>query len=184
MGNKHLSPKRKEPTEPSAWKKSLLSVKGIILFLIGVPGIYVGILSALPRISVSPQSSLNPSDAFATPFGISNDGYLDLYDVKFACVLIEVDLVSGSKIVTPGPYGDKLGGFTTNSMAADVIEPTRKATITCPSPVPLAITKGDIIVSVSYRPEWLPFRRQKHIRFVTARAADGNLNWFEQPMPK
>jgi hypothetical protein len=179
-----MASKHKKPTEPPAWRKHLLSVKGIILFLIGVPGLYIGILSALPRISVSPQSSLNPSDAFATRFVISNDGYLDLYEIKFACVLIEVDLVNGSKILTPGPYGDKLGGFTTNSMAADVIEPTRKATIACPYPIPVAITKGDIIVSVSYRPEWLPFRRQTHVRFVTEKAADGNLNWFEQPMPK
>jgi hypothetical protein len=68
-------------------------------------------------------------------------------------------------------------------MSADLTEPTGKQTITCPSMIPAAATGGKIIVSISYRPEWWPFRKQKHKHFVTAKDKDGKFVWFEQPMP-
>lgn len=158
----------------------------VVAFLIGVPGICSSVLSLLPRLGVVPQSSLDPADPFATPFAISNDGQLDLHDVRFSCVYIEINAVNRPVIQTPGPYGNKLGGFTTNTMVAELLETARKKTVTCPFPIPLPgpITKADIIVAVSYRESFLPFHQQTAVHFVTAASSDGKLSWFEQPMPK
>ena len=43
-----------------------------LLFLIGVPGVLVGILSLLPRMSVSVQDVLDKNDPFSAPFLITD----------------------------------------------------------------------------------------------------------------
>jgi hypothetical protein len=152
--------------------------------LITVFSLYTSAPALITRLSINPSSSLDPADALSTPFAVSNDGNYDLHEVKYACVYIDLTLRSGSKISTPGPYGDWLGGFTTNLMATDILEPTVKRNIQCPTGGFGPITQGNIIVIVSYRPSWWPFRYQKHKHFVTARAADGSLVWLEEPMPR
>jgi hypothetical protein len=79
------------------------------------------------------------------------------------------------------------GGLTTPSMVADLIQPTGKQAFNCPMPFVEKghVTYGDMIIAVSYRPEWWPFRKQTLKRFATALDADRKpIRWYEQPMPK
>ncbi len=94
----------------------------VVLFLLGIPGIYIGTLNLLPKIAISALSSLNPSDPFATPFEISNVGYIDLYDVRFWCSYKDVEAANGSRILTPGVDEETTGGFTTDSLAAERLD--------------------------------------------------------------
>jgi len=66
-------------------------------FLITAFGVYTGAISLLTRISVDLQSSLDPSNALATPFVVTNEGNLDLHKVEYACVFIHVKFASGSE---------------------------------------------------------------------------------------
>jgi hypothetical protein len=157
----------------------------ILVFAVGIPGLYVGILSTLPRLAIHPQSSLNLSNPFATPFAISNEGYLEIHDIKASCVYLDIAGSDGSRIESIGPLSKERGGFFSNSMNTDVLEPTVPLTITCPFPFAFLgpITHANIIITVTYRPDFLPFTFQKHKHFVSATSSDGHLQWNEQPMP-
>ncbi len=173
--------KEREKKKPSygRWLK-------VALFLLGIPGLYIGALNLLPKIAVSPLSSLNPSDPFGTPFEISNIGYTNLNDVKFLCSYKDVEESYGSKILTPGTDEETTGGFTTNSLAAERLDRGRKATIMCPFPFkfPGPIIKADILLVVSFRPEWLGWKKYHVRRFTLAKDAAGQFHWFEQPPQK
>jgi hypothetical protein len=170
--------KKKKPNYGRWWK--------VVLFFLGVPGIYIGTLNLLPKIAVSPLSSLNPSDPFATPFEISNVGYLNLYDVKFLCSYKDVESANGSKILTPGADEETTGGFTTDSLAAERLDRGRKATITCPFlfRFPAPISTADIRIVISFRPEWSVWKKHHVRRFTLAKDAAGQSRWFEQPLRK
>ena len=155
----------------------------VVLFFLGIPGIYIGALNLVPKFSISPLSSLNPSDPFATPFEISNNGYIDLYDVRFLCSYKDVESIYGSKILTPGADEETTGGFTSDSLAVEHLDRGRKATITCPFPfvLPGPISKADIRIVISFRPEWLLWKKHHVNRFTMAKDAAGQFRWFEQP---
>src|SRR5680860_12853 len=57
-----------------------------IVVLAGVLiGLFGGVVQLYTRISISPQAPLSPSNIFTTPFIISNDGLLPIYDVGITC---------------------------------------------------------------------------------------------------
>jgi hypothetical protein len=53
----------------------------LVVALIGAGGV----VALIPRVSMSPGSTLDPLDPFATPFGLKNDGYQTLSKITFAC---------------------------------------------------------------------------------------------------
>jgi hypothetical protein len=85
-----------------------------VWFLLGIPSIYVGLLSLLPRISVSVQAPLTAADPFSSPFVVSNDGYLTLYNVKCSCSPRQVTYKKPNRrgrldITTEGPEESETG---------------------------------------------------------------------------
>jgi hypothetical protein len=155
--------------------------------LITLFGIYAGWIAVKTRISMSSDSPVNPSDIMSAPFIVSNDGALNLHDVSYGCVNRKILSNTGMTIEAHGPYTRWMGGFTTPSMVADLIPPTGKQAFTCPMPFIESghVTYGDIIIAISYRPDWWPFKRQIHKRFTTALDAERKpTRWYEQPMPK
>jgi hypothetical protein len=155
--------------------------------LITLFGIYTGWIAIKTRISMSSDSPVNPSDIMSAPFVVSNDGALDLHDVSYGCVNRKVLSDMGTTVIAQGPYPKWMGGFTTKSMVANLIPPTGKQAFTCPMPlIPSGhVTYGDVIIAVSYRPDWWPFKRQIQKRFATALDSQRKpIRWYEQPMPK
>lgn len=53
-------------------------------------GIVVGIYTFVPKISVVPTPSLNPSNPFAAPFILTNESMLPIYSVDYSSDIIEV----------------------------------------------------------------------------------------------
>jgi hypothetical protein len=160
------------------------SITGGLATLFGVYASFVGLQT---RISMSSDSPINPSDIMSAPFIVSNDGALDVHDVSYGCVNRKILSNTGMTIITNGPFTRWMGGLTTPSMVAELIQPTGKQAFTCPMPFVERghVTYGDMIIAVSYRPDWWPFRRQIHKRFATALDADRKpIRWYEQPMPK
>ena len=169
-------------------KKILRTFVAVIGAIGTLLGIGTSLLALASRISMSSDSPINPSDIMSTPFVVSNDGPLDIHDVGYGCVDRKILSDTGLTIAAPGPYTKWLGGFSTPQMVADVIPPTGKQAFTCPMSALIPsghVTYGDIIIAVSYRPAWWPYKWQKLHRFATALDANRKpVRWYEQPMPK
>src|SRR5437868_1528352 len=73
------------PKGTMRWIVALPVLWKIVIFGLGLPGLYIGILNALPRVSVTPQENIHPNEPLLAPFIISNDGWLDLHSVSFLC---------------------------------------------------------------------------------------------------
>jgi hypothetical protein len=181
-----------EPNAPierkrSDWVKIAERVASLIGIYATLFGVYASFVGLETRISMSADAPINSSDIMSAPFIVSNDGQLNVHDVTYGCIDRRILSDTGSTIIANGPYKKVwMGGFTTPSMVADIISPTDKQAFTCPMPLIPAghVTYGDMIIAVSYRPDWWPFRKQIHKRFATALDAERKpVRWYEQPMP-
>ncbi len=140
-----------------------------------------GVASLLPRVSLSSEESLDVSDPFSTPFVVSNEGLLDLNDVKIFCGVERVVALDGHvEVQGPGNYG---AGFPVASFAAERIEPGQKQSFVCKFHLPkrFPVNYADIAVAVSFRPEWGIWRKEKLYGFHTVRSLDGTLHWLQHP---
>ena len=91
---KPKTPHMTKPQTKRKWRDSLLLIKKWSLWtwaLIVSTGVIVGLLTGplvlIPRVTVTPSSTLDPSDPFSAPFIISNDSTFAIYDVKFPVTL-------------------------------------------------------------------------------------------------
>jgi hypothetical protein len=172
-----------------ARRKKVLGWGGsIVSGLLALFGFYASVVGLQPRISMTSDAPINQSDIMSAPFIVSNDGPLDVHDVTYGCIDRKILSDTGATIIANGPYKTVwMGGLTTPTMVADLIQPTGKQAFTCPMPFIEKghVTYGDMIIAVSYRPAFWPFRKQIHKRFATALDADRKpVRWYEQPMPK
>jgi hypothetical protein len=72
------------------WFDNLAPAWKVIIFVLGLPGLYIGIISMLPRLGVLPQAELDPADPFSVPIQVSNDGYLTIHITDVRCSLDHV----------------------------------------------------------------------------------------------
>lgn len=152
-----------------------LTILKWLFFCLGVPGLYVGILSVLPRVLVTPQESLEIHEPLATPFIVSNDGYLDVHSVTFDC---NVDILEGfngnviqnSAMVAPASI----------SLLGDISAGGR-ATAFCGEPIGGQSSEGfrraHITVSVTFRPDFLPWTKIKTFRFLGLMEENKAVRW-------
>jgi hypothetical protein len=155
----------------------------IAFFLIGIPGIYISVLSLLPRVSVSQPSPVDASDPFATRFVISNDGWVALHKITFSCGVVYINAANDSGVIGRPDYSVR---FTAPDLVADELLPARKATIPCVQPVHFKapVVNADVAMVVEFRPDFLWWRREEKFRLLGTRQADGFFRWEEQPMRK
>jgi hypothetical protein len=147
-----------------------------------VVGVAVTVLSlgtfGWPRLSASSLTSLDPKNPFATPFTISNDGWLPLYDVTYSCTVEEM-IYRGRRLMWDAE--------ASRNEIFPALRMNQKATCQCSFFMrpPAAETNITATLDVSYRPFPAPaswgWRARKRFRFKTAAGADGNLYWLPQP---
>ena len=140
-----------------------------------------------PNLTISALSPLNPSDPFSTPFVISNDSLLPIYDVTIKCRLIDVKYVDQSLQVSSNTSW-------AISDAAKKIDRNESITALCHlrgfisvkisrlNDTEMMISHADIAVIMSFRQNYTFWLTEKPFRFVTAKSADGQLRWIRQPM--
>ena len=137
----------------------------------------VSFLSLTPNISVSTSQSLDPKDPLATPFVITNNGPLPVHDVEI--------LFGINKMTTPPPMNQTILNLSLGYAKPPI--PTLKAretmTFWCPPVFKFKdpINYGDISVLVSYRPDFLFWRKTVPYRFVTLRSKEGTIFWYGKP---
>jgi hypothetical protein len=138
-------------------------------------GVILGVLSVLhsygARISVFPYSTLVPNDPFATPFIISNDGLLPVYNVQVTENLIYVEDAHGMRAtnVQMGGIGN-LGSLSSG----------RKTAISHYRYLPFAtpFKSASIAEIVSYR-AFLSFKRSDvTYKFIMVRNVSGECLWI------
>lgn len=145
--------------------------KGIVS--VGVLVTLTGLLSLLPKVSVSAARLLDPQAPFSAPFVISNDGYLPVHDITFRCVVRYVEHADRGRVIV-SPHG------ITSGQVIAVIDPTEKSTVACPFPFfsQSPIIGADIEFVLKYRPDWLFWHREKRFRFGLAKDKDNQFHWF------
>jgi hypothetical protein len=158
---------------PRTWRIIGAVLSGTCVLL----GLLTGVLTLLPRLSVSNLEALNPADPFTTPFVVSNDGYLGVNNVRFSCLLYSL-LNEKQHIVMRG-------GAESINYASPVrrLPAGERATIPCYPFMKTARTPSriDIAVNVTYRPDYVPWSKADHYRFVATDGSDGKLHWLPQP---
>lgn len=176
----------KKQRQKETRKKARISLTGIVLGLATLIGVPAAVLNLLPRISVTtPSSPVDPNNVLSVSFDISNTGYVPLSDV-------EVRLAAGD-IIGPQPGGALRGILKKNGAPAFnlIIELVSgkhhylgiddKLTINPESQIGGQVEGADIAVIVSYKPWFLPIRRQKLFRFLTTKDRMGNTYWRSWP---
>jgi len=156
----------------------------------------VGTIYALtPKISVQPYGSLNPADPFSTPFIITNDSTLPIHNVssKYEANNIEGVEMEGEKSECSTCPDISIGGFSSGDTQPIVqMEPGEKTplfvggmTLAKPSGEikdTSAATNAEIIITVKYRPDWIPWQQERRWKFITAMNVEGQLVWVPVPI--
>ena len=105
--------------------------------LLTVVGVLLAIPPFLPWISVSTETTLDPTDPFATPFIVYNEGYLPIYNVRVVC--------HTNRLVTDprhtGDQWDVTGFRSVRSPMLDKIDARGRVTSECWPPINFTDTK-------------------------------------------
>jgi hypothetical protein len=151
------------------WLTRISTFWKVILFLVGIPGVYIGVLSVFPRVSVSPSEELKKYDPLSSPFVITNDGYLSIYSVNMNCSVNHLLLSSGARIVNVSA----LDNLTDDEIGPDG-RSTRFCKITTPDP---KMKEVIVTLTVVFRPEFLPWRTSRAFHFRGYPSDDGVMHW-------
>jgi hypothetical protein len=151
-----------------------------ISLILTIIGVALGLLSLVtwvelfPRLSATPTAPFEVGNQFAS-FQVSNEGYLRITDLRFACFLWSAKI-----------RAIEFKGVFSNIGEVPQLGVGDAATIDCKAIVnepPQVITELDMAIVASYRPWPWPFsilRRRKVFRF-TAKPGNGQMNWYKQP---
>jgi hypothetical protein len=154
------------------WVARIPKVWQAVIFILGVPGIYVGILSILPRVSVSPGELLRSSQPLSVPLVVSNDGVLDIHDAKLFCAIDRI--VDEKHLSLEAAIADNSDTFELGDIGSD-----GRATTFCVNAIGFGapILEAHIIVLLSFRPDFLPWRTDRHFHFRGTSGENKSFHW-------
>lgn len=157
--------------------KRVWQIFGGIALVVGFVAIFY------PRISVSPSSSLDPQSPLLTPFVISNDGNIDLTDIKYMLGMRNIKFVDGREFTGETNFTSRFTGPNNTIAKLSVGE---KSTILSPLQFNPggAVDFADVAIVVGFKPSFLPIKMEKVFRFITSKGNNGKLNWYAQPLSK
>jgi hypothetical protein len=145
--------------------------------VLGIVALGVTLISAVvfrPRLSCSSDTTLDPSDPFATPFILHNDGYFWVSSATGICRIAQAFSNSGLVVNL---------AFTTPDMANMNIGPDQPAEFYCPAAIIFSppVTDAEIEIYVKFKARLFPQSYTKACFWFTARPdKDNNLRWFPE----
>jgi len=162
----------------------------VIASLAAILGIATGYLALLPRVSVSRNEQLDPSNTFSSPFIISNDGPLPMENVRFTCGIVDVKHENGPEILGDINFGtaffvlkDKNGNPAVMNFGSREMMPGERSTMpSCSYPYLNPIERANIGIVVDFRLGYTPFETKRIFRFGTLKDSSGKLHWFPLPV--
>lgn len=155
----------------------------VVTGLVPVLGAIALLFDYSPKISVSTEQPLNPSNAFTAPFIVGLDGYLPIFKVSSTCV---VNISMENRI----NFRDiALGG---GNDIADKMLPGERLSAKCRFQeaviTPAKLIRADIRIVIKYKSclAWhLGLNEaEKEFRFVSVAKSDGSWHWLPQPIGK
>lgn len=176
----------KAPTMPSPHPQSLGALtpdkplnKNLkrFVYCVGFIGTCVGLLGAYfqfqPLVSVSPDTSLNPKDAFSTPFAICNESVLSIFQVSHTYTVNHIFAENNVEM---------FGGTWVNK--GDRIVPQLRPKESTPVMINWAFVNKpvfcDVTINVTYRPAFLWWYKKQTFRFSTQTNSDGQVVWYRR----
>jgi hypothetical protein len=140
--------------------------------VITIVGFLLSIWLLAPTVSIVQQPAVRPTE-FLTPFVITNEGPLSIYDVRLTCHLTRIDLRAGGSTMHLS-NNDVLDISITQQLDAK-----RSATGSCGRSMVAVMTVvyADVTASFSYW-TWITGPREVRQRDEGGRDASGNLRWL------
>jgi len=165
--------REKRASRTSLSKKFIL---GCLSGVISILGIASAIVNLLPKLSVSPSSSVDPHAAFGTIFNLKNDGIIGVHDVTFSfCPGTVYEPTTNTGVI-----GGKMaiGNWRADDLAPgdSVGLPFEQTYLGFPN------AQVDAVFVISFRPGWWPWTREQRFRFTSERSTDGTWQWKEMPV--
>lgn len=175
-------PHKKSDTERKAARRDLAPrhkrVLAGILASSTVMGAVAALLMLLPRLSVTVNEPVDPSNAMSAPFTITNSGFIPLWDVGAELVVRYISAsAQGVTITSTAPNGTR---FLRPDWLGHRLNMDDHFTL-APSDLVSRATEGDISIAVVYKPWILPFHCERTFRFISHRESNGYNYWFAVP---
>jgi hypothetical protein len=134
---------------PKAWK--------LAISLFGIPGLYIGLVSVMPIVTIDPQNLLHQEQPFSFPIRVSNAGYVGINSVEFECLIDDVEIghnkITNNLAHEPVDFqiGDLArGGYAMSGCAMpDLIQGDT------------TFKRGHITITLTLRPDFSPFKMHR-----------------------
>jgi hypothetical protein len=154
-----------------------------LLVLVGLLGMYVGIWGFwLPRVDVEAARSSTIQDPYLQEFTVRNTGHISLKDVIYEC-----SVKGGYFDASESPMrivGDEtrwLNWAPFDHNFVSTLAPSTTSPAVCASyeeHLPSLLSSNhEMAITISYKPTFLPFRREKRLGFYLKRAINGSYSW-------
>jgi hypothetical protein len=165
-------------------KAPRITVFPLLLALATLLGGFAALVTFLPRISVSPSDPVDPANPFSSSFTITNANIVPLREVT---ALLGIGQIATEPAQNrPNFVPTFTSRLTMPNWKDHVLSMDEKFTITLADafglPPGVRLSGGDIAIVITYKPWFLPFRREKVFRFITHRQSNGILYWYSQPL--
>jgi hypothetical protein len=156
-----------------------------------VLGGIVSLLTLYPRVTIT--TDFDKTDASASSFLISNDGYLPAYSVTVYCLLGVLDMgpSNGTSSVSPNEMKADLGpAFRNGELAITTLMPGAKETVPWSSCFPfrpgpnLHVSAARVGLRARYRPLLWPWKRTVTQEVYARDLGDGRYYWYSIPYLK
>jgi hypothetical protein len=161
-----------------------ISIIALILAIATIAGGLAAIVVFLPRISVLPSDPVDLTNPFSASFTITNNNFIPLRQVNALLGIGQIVMEPAQMIPHFKPTFESritYKTWTNHSLTMD-----ERFTITISDAFnvtkSIRVAGADIAIIVSYKPWFLPIKREKIFRFVTHKQTNGNLYWYSQPL--
>jgi len=183
-----IPPQRKNKWTP------LSSFFAAVLAFATIVGGAAAVVTFLPRMTVDASGPFDPSQNPPVSFTIANTNVVPLEDVTPKLGFCAVSINLG---MPDTPTKPPLGLAQCNEKSTGILWAAEwhhsrlgmdeRFTATWDDAFHNDITGGvidyaDIIITINYRPWFLPWYGQKTFRFVTRKLGDGKFYWFSRPL--
>lgn len=183
MSNRRIKPlRRKNLTKQSVQLKwPYLLKRGLALTSLGVG--LLGVLSFLPRPSVSASEPVDIENPFSSAFTVTNGNIIPLSDVRIGVAPVRMP-VNGGWLIGDELQENRLGFLFNTKWEHHTLRMDEQYSVTPSDIFDLVgpFQGADLAIVVQYKPWFLPISRSKAFRFQAHRQTNGRYYWYPTPL--
>ncbi len=143
------------------------------IFALGIPSLYVGIVSMLPLVAVEPQDPLSKEQPLSVPIRVINSGYLGINSAKLTCLVDRAESANHSimtNVLAHEPVNLQLGDVGRGGYASTG----------CAIPMGFSgpFAGGHMTLTLEFRPDFSPFRMRRTFHLTGLSDESSRARWF------